>query len=141
MTTLKQLLSFPIGYELAKSFTKGQHAFIVATHVDCKHFHNHIIINSTAITCDRKFNDFKRSGKVVRRISDLLCLENGLSVIENPQPSKGENYHKWLGNKEPSWQDKLRQKIDEVLPSCSTFENFLAAMKTAGYARLFALCS
>jgi len=122
-----------IGYELAMSFTKGNHAFIVATHIDQKHIHNHIIFNSTAISCDRKFKDFKRSGKAVRRISDLLCLENGLSVIKNPKSSKGRNYAKWLGDKEPSWQKKLRWKIDEVLPACSTFEDFLAAMKAAGY--------
>jgi len=122
-----------IGYELAMSFTKGSHAFIVATHIDRHHVHNHIIFNSTAISCDKKFNDFKRSGNAVRRISDLLCLENGLSIIENPKPSKGRNYAEWLGNKEPSWQDKLRLKIDEVLPACSTFDDFLTAMKTAGY--------
>jgi len=122
-----------IGHEMAMSFTKGKHAFIVATHIDQKHIHNHIIFNSTAISCDRKFHDFKRSGKAVRRISDLLCLENGLSVIKNPKPSKGRNYAQWLGNKEPSWREKLRLKIDEVLPACSTFEDFLAAMKAAGY--------
>jgi len=126
-------LANKIGYELAMSFTKGKHAFIVATHIDQKHIHNHIIFNSTTISCDRKFNNFKNSSKAVRRISDLLCLENGLSVIENPQPSKGKNYAKWFGDKEPSWQEKLRRKIDEVLPGCSTFENFLAAMKAAGY--------
>ena len=122
-----------IGHELAMSFTKGQHAFIVATHIDRKHIHNHIIFNSTAISCDRKFNDFKRSGKVVRRISDILCIENGLSVIENPKLSKGRNYAKWLGNKKPSEKNKLRWKIDEVLPSCSTFEDFIKAMESAGY--------
>ena len=123
-----------IGYDLAMSFTKGKHAFIVATHTDKKHIHNHIIFNSTALTCDRKFNDFKRSGKVVRRISDLLCVEYGLSVIENPSASKGRNYGKWSGGEnEPSWQNKLRSKIDEILPSCATFEDFIAAMIAAGY--------
>ena len=122
-----------IGYDLAMSFTKGQHAFFVTTHIDRKHIHNHIIFNSTAITCDRKFDNFKNSTKAIRRISDLLCLQNGLSIIKNPKPSKGNNYAGWLGNKEPTWQDKLRWKIDEVLSSCSNFEDFLTAMKTAGY--------
>ena len=122
-----------IGYELALSFTKGAHAFIVATHIDKKHTHNHIIFNSTALSCDKKFDDPKRSGKIVRRISDLLCAEHGLSVIENPKPSKGKNYGEWIGDKEPSWQDKLRRKIDEVVPDCSTFDEFLAAMKAADY--------
>ena len=122
-----------IGYELAMSFTKGQHAFVVATHIDRKHIHNHIIFNSTAKSCDRKFNDFKRSGKVIRRISDILCIQNGLSVIENPKPSKGRNYAAWLGIKEPSEKDKLRRKIDEVLPGCKTFEDFIKAMEAADY--------
>jgi len=122
-----------IGYELAMKFTKGQHAFIIATHIDRKHFHNHIIFNSTAISCDRKFLDYKRSGKTVRRISDILCIENGLSVIENPKPSKGRNYATWLGEKIPSEMDKLRQKIDEVIPDCTTFEDFIKGMETAGY--------
>ena len=122
-----------IGYEMATSVTKGKHAFIVATHIDRKHIHNHIIFNSTALSCDRKFNNFKHSSKAIRRISDLLCLQNGLSIIENPQQSNGKAYAKWLDNKEPTWQDKLRRKIDEVLPDCSTFEDFLAAMRLAGY--------
>jgi len=63
----------------------------------------------------------------------LLCFENGLSVIENPKPSKGRNYGKWLGSKPPTWQDKLRLKIDEVLPACTSYEDFLAAMKATGY--------
>ena len=122
-----------IGYELAMRFTKGEHAFLVATHTDKAHIHNHVIFNSTALSHRKKFRDFKRSGLAIQKLSDLLCIENGLSVIENPAPSKGRNYAKWLGNKEPSWQNKLRQKIDEVLPSCATFEEFISAMKSAGY--------
>lgn len=76
-----------IGYELAMRFTKGKHAFTVCTHVDKKHIHNHIIFNSVTMDGRRKFRDFRRSGMAVRRISDILCMENGLSVIK---PSKGE---------------------------------------------------
>jgi len=126
-------LALDIGYELAMRFTKGNHAFIVATHTDKAHIHNHIVFNSTALSHDRKFKEPKHSGMVVRRISDLLCLEHGLSVIENPGPSKGKNYAKWLGNTEPSWQNKLRDKIDEILPTCGTFEDFITALKSAGY--------
>lgn len=74
-----------IGHELAMSFTKGNHAFIVATHIDKKHIHNHIIFNSTKLDGTGKFRDFYRSGRAVRRISDMLCLSQGLSVIE-PRP-------------------------------------------------------
>jgi hypothetical protein len=122
-----------IGYELAMSFTKGKHAFVVCTHVDKAHIHNHIIFNSTTLNCARKFKDFFQSGKALRRISDLLCVENGLSVIENPKPSRG-SYSDWLGeNKAPTWKEALKQQIDNVLPSCATFADFLSAMKSAGY--------
>ena len=122
-----------VGYELAMRFTKGKHAFIVAVHTDRKHIHCHIIFNSTTLDYTKKFNNFFGSSFAVRRLSDLICAEHGLSVINNPKPSKGKNYAEWLGNKPLSWQEKLRRKIDEVLPVCSTFEDFLTAMKSAGY--------
>ena len=88
-------LANKLGYELASKFTKNAHAFIVATHVDKRHIHNHIIFNSTTIDSTRKFHNPKGSSKIVRRISDQICLEHGLSVIENPQPSRG-HYGTWL---------------------------------------------
>jgi len=124
-----------IGRELAMSFFKGRHAFIVATHIDREHFHNHIIANSTNLDCNGKFKDFKRSWKAVKRLSDLLCAQHGLSVIENPKPSKGRNYADWLGDEKPlSWSEHLRRKIGEILPSCSSFEGFISALKADGYA-------
>ena len=71
-----------LGYELAMRFTKGKHAFIVTTHVDKKHVHNHILFNSVNLDGTGKFYDFLRSGRTVQKISDIICLENGLSVIE-----------------------------------------------------------
>lgn len=64
------------------SWTKGHHAFIVATHVDKAHIHNHIIYNSTNLECDRKWRDFLRSGKALQKVSDMICIEHGLSTIE-----------------------------------------------------------
>jgi len=123
-----------IGCELAARFFKNKHAYIVATHVDRAHIHNHIIVNSTTLDCTRKFKDFKRSGMAVRRLSDILCVEYGLSVVENPKPSKGRNYGAWLGNNKPlTWSEKIRRKIDEVLPDCKTFDAFLAALVAAGF--------
>ncbi len=74
-----------IGRELALRFTKGDFAFIVATHTDRAHIHNHIIFNSTSIDGTHKFRDFKRSGMALQRVSDIICLEHGLSVI-TPKP-------------------------------------------------------
>jgi hypothetical protein len=76
----------------------------------------------------------KTSSFAVRRLSDIICAEHGLSVIENPKPSKGRNYGDWLGDdKEPNWNEKIRRKIDELVPSSQTFEDFLSALKSEGY--------
>lgn len=124
-----------LGRELAMRFTRGNHAFIVATHTDRAHIHNHIIFNSTALDCQRKFRNFLGSTFAVRRISDRICLEHGLSVVENPKPSRG-HYGTWLGDDKPlSFQEKLRQAIDEVLEEKpKDFDAFLAGMEALGYA-------
>jgi hypothetical protein len=123
-----------IGYELAMRFTKGKHAFIVATHIDKAHIHNHIIFNSTVLDCSRKFRDFLGTGKAVRRLSDQICLEHGLSIIENPKRS-GKSYNKWLGDKKPlSHQEKLRQVINAILlERPADFDAFLLKMEAARY--------
>ena len=127
-------LANKIGYDLALNFTKGNHGFIVATHIDKAHIHNHIIYNSTSLDCTKKFRDFLGSGKAVRKISDRLCLENGLSIIENPKRGKS-HYGKWLGNKKPiTHSEKLRNTIDEILSKKpSDFDDFLLQMEQAGY--------
>ena len=124
-------LANKIGYELGMSFTKGNHAFIVATHIDKAHIHNHIIFNSTSLDCTKKFRDFLGSGRAIAKISDRICLENGLSIIENPKRSK-EHYGKWLGDNKPlSHSDKLRQTIDEALvQKPKTFDEFLQFMQS-----------
>lgn len=127
-------LANQIGYELGMSFTKGKHAFIVATHIDKAHIHNHIIFNSTTLDCKRKFRDFLGSGRAIAKISDRICLENNLSIIEKPKRSK-EHYGKWLGDNKPlSHSGKLRQTIDEVLAKKpKSFDAFLQFMQGAGY--------
>lgn len=123
-----------IGYELGMRWTKGRHAFLVATHIDKAHIHNHIIYNSTSLDCHRKFRDFRGSGLAVRKISDRLCLEHGLYIIENPK-RKSKHYGKWLGdNQKPSFQDKLRIAIDAALAARPTdFDAFLQSMRQTGY--------
>lgn len=121
-----------IGYELAMSLTKGKHAFIVCTHVDKAHIHSHIIFNSTSLDYTRKFKNFWNSSFAIRKISDRLCLEHGLSVIANPKPSRG-HYGQWLGDgKPPSKRDGLRELIDTSLSAGMSYEDFLATMKNAG---------
>ena len=103
-----------IGYDLAMSLTKGKFAYMVCTHVDKQHIHSHILVNAVSLDCSRKFRNFKGSAFTLRKISDLLCLENGLSVIENPKPSRG-SYADWLGKKPPTAREQLCTLIDEKL--------------------------
>jgi len=124
-----------IGYELAMRFTKGNHQFIVATHVDKAHIHSHIIFNAVTLDCTRKFRDFLGSGRAVRKISDRICLENRLSVVKDPKGRNHQHYGKWLGDKKPlSYQEKLRQTIDAALTAKpADFAAFLLIMQEAGY--------
>ena len=104
-----------LGVEFAKRFTKGNHAFVVCTHIDKAHIHNHIIWSSVNLDCDRKFRNFWGSTKAVRRLCDTICIENGLSIVENPKPH-GKSYDKWLGDQaKPSHREQLRVMIDQAL--------------------------
>lgn len=104
-----------IGRELALKLTKGSHAYVVCTHVDKHHVHNHIIINSTTLDCQKKFRNFWGSTWAIRRMNDKLCLEHGLSIIEDPKPSR-DHYGTWLGSKkQPSFQEQIRRAIDAAL--------------------------
>ena len=122
-----------IGYELAMRFTGGKHQFIVATHVDKAHVHNHIVFNSTTLDCTHKFNNVKDTADMIRDISDWLCLEKGYSVITEPE-EKGKDYAEWNAEKSgTSWKAKLKETIGEVLPGCRDFEDFLRQMQERGY--------
>lgn len=102
-----------IGYELAKRFTKGDYAFIVATHTDKAHIHNHIIFNSTNISGTKKFRNFFLSSLVVRHLSDTLCLEHGLSVIKPKRYRDQEKRTEYP--KRESYRDAIRDAIDMAI--------------------------
>ena len=123
-----------IGYEFAERFLKGNHAFIVCTHVNRRHIHNHIIWNSTSLDCTRKFRNFWYSTNAVRKLSDLICIEHELSVIENPKPH-GLTYDKWLGNNaKPSHREIVRAVIDDILTKKpADFEAFLKLLEEQGF--------
>ena len=127
-----------IGYEMAMRWTKGNHAFFVATHIDRHHVHNHIYYNSISLDCTRKFRDFIGSARAVRRLSDRICLENGLSYIAHPKlHSKGKfkHYGEWRGdNRFPTFQERLKAQIDACLAEKPPdMDAFLRAMAKAGY--------
>ena len=121
-----------VGYELAMRFTKGKYAFIVATHTDREHIHNHIIYNSTALDGTRKFRDFLLSGLAVQRVSDLICLEHQLSVIEI-KPYR-ERQKRTLYPPKESNRDRLCSVIDSILvEKPKDYEDFLQKLEQQGY--------
>lgn len=126
-----------VGYELAMRWTKGRHAFFVVSHADRPHPHVHIYYNSTALDCTRKFRNFWGSSFALRRLSDRVCLERDLSVIQNPRlHSKGRflHYGAWLGaEREPSFKERLRAAIDDALAQRpADLPAFLALLEEAG---------
>ena len=121
-----------VGYELAMRFTKGKYAFIVATHTDRKHIHNHIIYNSTALDGTRKFRDFFFSALAVQRLSDLICLEHQLSVIEIT-PYR-ERQKRTLYPPRESNRDRLCSVIDNILAEKpKDYEELLQKLEQQGY--------
>lgn len=121
-----------IGYETAMRFTKGEHAFVVATHTDKAHIHNHVLFNAVNLSCDRKFRNFWRSGMALGRLSNLICMENGYSVIA-PEPYHSDKVY--VKHPEgPGIRNGIRADIDKALSNQpKTFEDFLQEMKALGY--------
>lgn len=123
-----------LGQELAQRFTHGKNAYIVATHTDTKHIHNHIIISAVSLDYHRKFRNFWGSSKALRRLSDIICIENGYSIVENPKP-KGKSYGEWLGeNRPPTQRDGLRNAISSALAQApDDLDALLAILQKEGW--------
>lgn len=123
-----------IGYELAERYLKGKFAFVVATHIDKAHIHNHIYFNAVSLDCCYKHRDRKKSAKDIARLNDLICIEHQLSTIDNTQ-KRNTSYAKWEGyTPHLSHRDLLRNDIDNVLNSApKDFDAFLTLMKEKGY--------
>ncbi len=126
-----------IGYELGMRWTKGRHAFFVVSHADHPHPHVHIYYNSTALDCTRKYRNFFGSSFALRRLSDRVCLEHDLSVIQNPKlHSQGQflHYGQWLGDRrKPSFKTQIRSAIDTALAQHpEDLIAFLSLLESAG---------
>ena len=121
-----------IGYEFAERFLKGKHAFIVATHTDRAHIHNHIVFNSTALDGRKKFRNFWLSTFAVQRLSDLICLEHQLSTIEY-KPYR-ERQKRIVYPPKESNRDRLCGIIDTILAEKpEDYEAFLQKLEQQGY--------
>ena len=121
-----------IGYETAMRFTKGEHAFVVSTHTDRAHIHNHIIFNSVALDCTRKFKNFFFCGIALQTLSDIVCFEHGKSIIQKlpvGQRKKRETYPQ-----RHSFRDELRGQITgELQKKPKSMDVFLSSLEQSGY--------
>ena len=123
-----------IGKQLADAVTKGQHEYVVTTHIDKGHIHNHVIFCAVNFVDHHKYNSNKRSYYGIRNMSDKLCRENGLSVVVPGKGSKGKSYAEYQAEKTgTSWKGKLKIAVDALIPQVSSFEELLQRLQAAGY--------
>ena len=123
-----------IGKQLADAVTKGQHEYVVTTHIDKGHIHNHVIFCEVNFVDHHKYNSNKRSYYGIRNMSDKLCRENGLSVVVPGKGSKGKSYAEYQAEKTgTSWKGKLKIAVDALIPQVSSFEELLQRLQAAGY--------
>ena len=123
-----------IGKQLADAVTKGQHEYVLTTHIDKGHVHNHIIFCAVNFVDHHKYNSNKRSYYGIRNMSDRLCRENGLSVVVPKKGNKGKSYAEYQAEKTgTSWKGKLKIAVDALIPQVSSFEELLQRLQAAGY--------
>jgi hypothetical protein len=128
-------LAHKIGMQLAKEHLQGKHEFVISTHVDKNHIHNHIIFNSVPMSGKRnKYRSTIPNYYNIREISDKLCRENELSVIENPSGNRGKCYTEFTADKQGvSWKTALREAIDFCIRKARDWGEFLALMESKKY--------
>lgn len=123
-----------IGRQLADAVTKGQHEYVLTTHIDKGHVHNHIIFCAVNFIDHHKYVSNKRSYYGIRNISDRLCREHGLSVVVPEKGRKGKSYTEYQAEKAgTSWKGKLKITVDALIPQVSDFEELLSRLQAAGY--------
>ena len=122
-----------IGKQLADEVLQGKYSYVLTTHIDKGHVHNHLIFCAVDMVNHRKYNSNRQSYAYIRRTSDRLCREHGLSVVQ-PSRDKGKSYAEWdAGRKGKSWKAKLKAAIDAVIPQAKNFDDFLRLMAAQGY--------
>ena len=123
-----------IGKQLADAVTKGQYEYVLTTHIDKEHVHNHIIFCAVNFVDYHKYNSNKRSYYGIRNINDRLCYENGLSVITPEKGRKGKSYIEYQTAKTgTSWKGKLKEAVDLLIPQIKDFEELLEKLQASGY--------
>ena len=122
-----------IGMELAQAVLGGKYEFVLTTHVDKNHLHNHLIFNAVSFTDYKKYHSNKQSYHYIRRTSDRLCKEHGLSVVV-PGKDKGKSYAEYTAEKQgTSYKAKLKIAIDALIPQVKDFEELIKRLQEMGY--------
>ena len=130
-TTAEQ--AHEIGRQLADEVLGGKYPYVITTHIDKGHLHNHIIFCAVDMANQRKYISNRQSYAYIRRTNDRLCRDHGLSVVM-PGKDKGKSYAEWdAQRKGKSWKAKLKTAIDAAIPQARDFDSFLRLMEAQGY--------
>ena len=122
-----------VGIELADKLLENKYSYVIATHVDKEHCHNHIIFCAVDNVEHKKYNDCKRTYRHIRNLSDELCKEHGLSVII-PAGQKGMTHYEWQMTKVgTSWKAQMKSDMDNAIREAHSYEDFISRMQTKGY--------
>ena len=123
-----------VGIELADKLLENKYSYVIATHIDKGHCHNHIIFCAVDNVEHKKYNDCKRTYRRIRNISDELCRKHGLSVII-PSGQKGMTHYEWQEQKkEQSWKAQMKSDMDDAIRKAYNFDDFICRMQSKGYA-------
>ena len=126
-------LAHEIGKQFADEILEGKYEYVLTTHIDKDHVHNHLIFNAVDFVNYHAYKSYKRIYYDMREVSDRLCKENGLSVIP-PSQNKGMGYKEYTEAKRgTSWKQKLKQTIDRLVITAKDYDDFLRLMQEAGY--------
>ena len=126
-------LAHEIGKQFADEILGGKYEYVLTTHIDKDHVHNHLIFNAVDFVDYHAYKSYKRIYYDMREVSDRLCKENGLSVIP-PSQNKGMSYKEYTEAKRgTSWKQKLKQTIDRLVITAKDYDDFLRLMQEAGY--------
>lgn len=126
-------LAHEIGKQFADEILGGKYEYVLTTHIDKNHVHNHLIFNAVDFVNYHAYKSYKRIYYDMREVSDRLCKENGLSVIP-PSQNKGMGYKEYTEAKRgTSWKQKLKQTIDRLVITAKDYDDFLRLMQEAGY--------
>ena len=126
-------LAHEIGKQFADEILGGKYEYVLTTHIDKDHVHNHLIFNAVDFVDYHAYKSYKRIYYDMREVSDRLCKENGLSVIP-PSQNKGMGYKEYTEAKRgTSWKQKLKQTIDRLVITAKDYDDFLRLMQEAGY--------